>query len=313
MRRGPRKPPSNNGWPTGPWGGGATPGGPQSGGSTPAPQIPAGSQSAWAVLEQMLQDYGLTSLSEWLKSRILTGLDENSIYLELQQTNEWKRRFAGNEMLRANGLAVLSPGEYLALERSYAQIMRNYGLPEGFYDDPSDFAKWIGNSVSAAELQQRVAGYSDLMNRSEDTAIRDQLSSMGLGNGDLLAMWMDPSRAAPLIQQKYQTALLGGAARRAGLSGSEVDNGYLGQLVGRGVTEQQASQGYGLIAGSLDTARTLAAVYGTDYDLRDMESEVFDNNAASGKKRRRLASQERASFSGSGGVGRLGSDSAGSY
>lgn len=281
----------------------------------PSPEEPAENpidQSAWSALEDMLQQYGLGSLSGWLKDRILEGLDRNTIMLQLQQTNEWRTRFAGNEILRNSGLAVLSPEAYLATERQYAAIMRNFGLPEGFYDDPSDFAKWIGKNVSPAELQQRVTMYSDLANR-EDPAIVAQLQSMGMGKGDLMAYIIDPDRAAPLIQRQYQTALIGGAARRAGMGGSDLDNDYLGRLSEIGVTEQQAAQGYGLIAGSLDDAETLASIYGVQYGVRDMESEVFENNATSGKKRKRLASQERAAFSGSAGVGRLGNDPAGSY
>jgi hypothetical protein len=121
---------------------------------------------------------------------------------------------------------------------------------------------------------------------------------------------MDPTRANPLIQQKYKTAILGSAARRAGIT---ADNGYLGELAARGVTEEQASQGYGLIAGSLADANTLAKVYGENYGQRDMEAEVFSNDANAGKKRKRLASQERAAFSGSAGVGKLTQNSAGSY
>lgn len=268
-------------------------------------------QSIYDMLAATLTNWGLASLIPTLKDLILQGItSEAELQLALQNTPEWKQRFAGNEMLRQKGLSVLSVGEYLATERSYAQIMHNFGLPSGFYDDPSDFAKWIGNSVSAAELQQRVSSYSDLMNRSEDPAIQQQLSSMGLGTGDLLAMWMDPERAMPLVQQKYQTALLGAAARRSGVV---ADNGYLGQLAARGVSEQQAAQGYGLIAGSLSDANTLSHVYGVDYGLNDMQAEVFDNSGDAQKKRRRLASQERASFSGTAGVGSLTQNSAGSY
>ena len=267
-------------------------------------------QSAFDYLYSLLNDYGLSSLSGFLKDLILGGTtDSASLMLALQGTNEWRTRFAGNEMLRQQGLGVLSPAEYLSLERSYSQIMRNYGLPSGFYDDPADFAKWIGNNVSAAELQQRVSAYADLANR-EDPAIVSQLQSMGMSKGDLLAYMIDPARAAPLIQRQYQTTLLGAAARRAGVA---ADNTYLGQLAARGVTEEQAGQGYGLIAGSLSEANTLSKVYGVDYGIGDMQAEVFENNAQAGKKRKRLASQERAAFSGSAGVGSLSQDSAGSY
>ena len=305
--------------PTGPTGPGI-PGSP--GGVTVPPELPgvpttpaepdwtAADQSAFDLMAMTLQQWGLGSLSDVLRSLIEGGItDQASLTLALQDTNEWRTRFAGNEILKQNGLGVLSPAEYLALEKSYAQIMRNFGLPSGFYDDPSDYAGFIGANVSAAELQSRVQSYADLANR-EDPAIVAQLNSMGLSQGDLLAYMIDPTRAMPIIQQTYQTAVLGGAARRAGVT---ADNDYLRQLAGQGVTEQQAAQGYGLIAGSLATAENLADIYNEDYTMRDMESEVFQNNGAAANKRKRLASQERAAFSGSAGVGNLTRNDAGSY
>ena len=286
-------------WPGGTGGGKGKPGG-----------MTANQQSAFDQLNAFLDSYGLSSLSGFVKNLILDGVtDAASIQLQLQQTNEWKQRFAGNEMLKANGYGVLSPAEYLSLERSYGQIMKNFGLPEGFYDDPADFAKWIGNNVSAAELQQRVSAYSDIANREDPETVK-QLNSMGMSTGDLLAYMMDPGRAAPLIQRKYQTVVLGSAARRAGMV---ADNGYLDQLASRGVSEQQASQGFGLVASTLKDAQNLSGVYGDKLTAQDLQSEVFDNSASAAKKRKTLASKERASFSGSAGVGSLTQDSSGSY
>lgn len=285
------------------------PGGP---GEPAGPGTPwaAAKQSAYDLMFMTLQQWGLESLGGVLKDLIQGGItDSASLTLALQGTQEWKLRFAGNEQLKAQGLGVLSPAEYLALERSYAQIMRNYGLPPGFYDDPSDYAGFIGKNLSPSELQTRVQAYADLANR-EDPETVAQLNSMGLSRGDLLAYMIDPDRATPLIEQTYKTALLGGAARRAGVA---ADNAYLGELAAQGVTEQQAAQGYGLIAGSLATAEALGAIYGEDYGVDDLESEIFQNNGQAANRRKRLASQERAAFSGSAGVGNLTRNDAGSY
>ena len=263
-------------------------------------------------MKATLNEYGLGSLTDVLRGLILDGTTEASqLQLALQDTQEWKVRFAGNEKLRQSGLPVLSVAEYLSVERSYSQIMKNYGLPQGFYDDPSDFSDWIGNSVSPNEIQQRVQMYSDIAKR-EDPAVTAQLASMGMGEGDILAYIMDPTRAQPLIQKKYQTALLGGAARRAGLT---ADNDYLGRLSDLGVTEQQAAQGYGMISEGLRSMTRLGDMYGEDYGQGDFEGEVFENQGGAAQKRKRLASRERAAFQGSAGVGQgsLTRNSAGSY
>lgn len=257
-------------------------------------------QSAFDILNNMLTQYGLGSLTGTLKNILLSGItDQNQISLQLQSTNEWKTRFAGNEMLRQKGLPVLDVAQYLSVEQSYAQVLKNYGLPAGFYDDPADFAKFIGNSVSANELQQRAQMYADVARR-EDPALKDQLSAMGLSQGDLLAYMMDPTRATPLIQQKYQTALIGGAARRARIT---PDTAYAQHLADLGISEQQASQGYGQIASELPGEQRLGQIYNDSIAQSDLESEVFDGNGAVAAKKKRLASQERAAFSGSSGVG----------
>ncbi|MGZ6788334.1 MAG: hypothetical protein ACXVGQ_00115 [Mycobacteriaceae bacterium] len=258
-------------------------------------------QSAYDAMMLLLDQYGLGDLAGTLKDLIKNGItDSASIQLALQQTDAWKKRFAGNEILRKKGLPVLSVGEYLSVERSYAQILNNYGLPKGFYDGPEDFAKFIGNSVSANELQQRAQIYSDISKRDTDPAVLAQLKALGLSEGDILAHTMDPTRAMPLLQRKYQQVILGAAARRAG---SETDNKYLGHLADIGVSEQQAAQGYGTIAENLATMQTLGNVYHDKYTQRDFENEVFDQSGTAANKRKRLASQERASFSGSSGVG----------
>lgn len=269
-------------------------------------------QSAFDILSGMLEQYGLGSLTGVLSDLILQGVtDQNQISLQLQQTQEWKTRFAGNEMLKQKGLPVLDVAQYLSVESSYAQAMKNAGLPAGFYDDHQDFANFIGNNVSANELQQRVTMYADVARR-EDPALRDQLSAMGLGHGDILAYMMDPTRALPLIQQKYQTALIGGAARRAGIT---PDTAYAQHLADLGISEQQASQGYGQIAQELPGAQKLGQIYNDQIAQADLESETFDGNGAVTTKKKRLASQERAAFSGSAGVGQgsLGRSSSGSY
>lgn len=271
-----------------------------------------GQQSAFDTLAQLLNQFGLGSLLPMLQSMISDGTtDASSLMLALQGSNEWKNRFAGNEGLKALGLGVLSPSEYLAVERSYQQIMRNYGLPEGFYDDPSDFAQLIGANVSPAELQSRAQMYSDLAGR-EDEGVMRQLQAMGLSKGDLMAYMMDPTRAMPLIQRQYEKALLGGAALNAGLN-SPVADKTLDQLVAMGVTEQQARQGYGAIAEVEGEVPKISAAQGIDFSNADMEKEIFFNNGDAARKRKRLASQERASFSGSAGTGNLTRNDAGSY
>lgn len=269
-------------------------------------------QSAFDLMADLLNQYGLGSLRGELQNIILGGIqDPAQIQLQLQDTQAWKQRFVGNEKLRQAGLPVLSVAEYLSVERSYAQIMKNYGLPQGFYDDPADFGDFIGGSVSPNELQTRVQMHADLANR-EDPAIVQQLQSMGLTKGDILAHFIDPSRALPLLQQKYQTALIGGAARRAGVTPTTA---YAQHLADIGISEQQATQGYAQIAEDLPGAELLGSIYNDEIAQSDLERETFDGDGSVTRRKKRLASQERAAFQGSAGVGQgsLSRNTAGQY
>jgi hypothetical protein len=269
-------------------------------------------QSAFDYMDGLLNQYDLSALADTLKSLIVSGVtDSNELTLALQGTDAWKTRFAGNEMLKKAGVPVLSVAQYLSTEQSYAQVMKNYGLPKGFYDDHADFANFIGNNVSANELQQRVSMYADVAKR-EDPSVTAQLASMGMSQGDLLAYVMDPTRAEPIIQQKYSTALLGGAARRNGLVADNADLAHLSDL---GISEQQANQGFGQIGQDLPSLHTLGDIYGLNYDLHSAEADVFENNAQAGNVRKRLASQERGAFGGSAGTaqGSLKQNTSGTY
>lgn len=270
-------------------------------------------QSAFDLFMSIMESYGFTDVGEIakvVKKAILDGItDSAQLDLMVRDTSEWHKRFAGNDLLTQSGGNALSVAEYLSVETSMAQVMKQAGLPPGFYDQPSDFAKFIGNNVSAAELQGRVSEATDLMNRNDNT-ISAQLASMGMSQGDLLAYYLDPSKAAPILTQKYQTALIGAAARKAGLT---ANNDYAAQLASQGVSESQAIQGYGTIADIAPKLNQLGDIYGVDYGQADAEAEVF--GAGTSDKRRKLSSAERGAFTGSSGTGQssLGKSSTGSY
>lgn len=272
-------------------------------------------QDAYQTFLNILSQYGFKGFGEIateVRKMIVNGVtDYNVIELGLRQTDAWKVRFAGNEIRVREGLNALSVADYLATEDSYMQIMHQSGLPAGFYDEPSDFADFIGKGVSPDELNSRVGIATDLMNR-DDPAINDQLRRLGMSQGDILARWIDPDKALPILQRKYQTILIGAAAERAGVTAKL---NYADHLASLGITEQQAAQGYGTVAEISGSLEKLGDIYGEKYSQRDAEKEVFENSADALKKRLDLTSQERAAFSGSSGTGQhsLDKQSAGSY
>lgn len=190
-------------------------------------------------------------------------------------------------------------GDYLSTEQSYAQIMKQAGLPAGFYDSRADMAEFIGKSVSPAELQQRVNSYSDFALKTTDPTVLQQLQSMGLDQGHVLANLMDPDRALPLIQNQVNSVLLGAAARRAGTT---ADTSFLSQLAARGVTEADAQSKFGEAAGMQPGLNEIASIYGNQgFSNQQAQNVAFNANAQDTEKARRLASEQRGAFAGTSG------------
>ena len=255
-------------------------------------------RDAYAAISALFKSYGLESLAGKVYDYVKNGYSADTVSILLQDTKEYKERFAGNEARKKAGLPVLSAGEYLATEASYRQIMQSAGLPSGFYDQPSDFNSWIGSNVSPSEIQSRV----DLATNATilaNPSYKKALNQMGIADSDLTAYFLDQKRALPYIQKAAATAQIGAAALSQDLT---FDQTYAETLATKGITADQANQGYAQIAGEANTMQNLAGIYGTTYGQREAEQAVFEGNAGAISKRKRLASQERASFGGAAGT-----------
>jgi hypothetical protein len=213
---------------------------------------------------------------------------------DIQKTQAFQKRFPGYSQRVSNGYNAISIGEYLQLEDAYRSVMANAGLPSGFYDDPSDMGQWIAKNVSVAEIESRVRMATD-MAKSIDPTMRNLMARFyGLSTGDVAAYYLDPTRALPEIEKQYKTA---GVASWAARNGYEItDMARYQSLVEAGITPEQAGQAYGTIRQFDQTLGKVAGIYGETYDQGDAEQDVFFNK---NEKRRRLASFEQATFSGS--------------
>lgn len=259
-------------------------------------------RDAFAAISALFKSYGLDSLAPKIYDFVKNGYSADTISILLQDTKEYKERFAGNEARIKAGLPVLTAGEYLATEASYRQIMQQAGLPSGFYDQPSDFSGWIGGNVSPSEIQQRV----DLATQATILAnpnYKKALNAMGIADSELTAYFLDQKKALPYVQKAAATAAIGAQALAQNLA---FDQAYAESLATQGITGDQAAQGYSQIAGELDTLGDLAGIYGSSWSQREGEKAVFEGNAGAMKTRGKLASRERAAFGGSSGAARGG-------
>lgn len=264
-------------------------------------------RDAFLAVSALFKTYGLESLAGKIFDYVKNGYSGDTISILLQDTPEYKARFAGNELRKKAGLPVLSPAEYLSTESSYRQIMQQAGLPGGFYDKPDDFSAWIGKDVSPSEIQSRV----DLATQATtlaNPAYRKALNQMGISDSELTAYFLDQKRALPLLQKSAATAAVGAEALKQGLT---FDTTYAEQLATSGITADQAQQGYSQVANELETMRALGNIYGTGWTQRESEESIFEGKAGATQKKGRLMSAERGAFGGASGGSRGGLSQAG--
>lgn len=258
-------------------------------------------RDAFMALQTMFAQMGLGSLAGRIFDYVKQGYGADTIGLLLQDTPEYKKRFAGNEARAKAGLPVLNPAEYLASESAYRQILSNAGLPQGFYDSPADFTKWIADDVSPTEIKTRVDMATDAVSRV-DPNYRGALFQMyGIGEHDLAAYFLDRKVAEPILKKQAAASAIGAAALRRGFGLNSLDlEGY----AALGISGQDAEAAYGRIADSFESMLGLAGRFGSTWTQQDAERELFTPGAAAGggedafSKGKRLKSQERALFAG---------------
>ena len=274
-------------------------------------------QSAYDLLFEQFNQYGMGALVEPLKQFIQQGLSSSEFTLRLRDTDAYKKRFAANASRIAKGLSALNEAEYIGLEDQYQNIMRQYGLPASYYargemGRQEGFEKFLANDVSAAELEDRVmTAQSRVINANPEVLASLKQFYPGISDGDILAYTLDPDKALTDIKRKVTAAEIGGAAMQAGL---KTGVARAEELTAAGITKQQAQQGFQTVAEVAPRGGQLAEIYKqSPYTQTTAEAEVFGlaGSTEAAKQRKKLTSLETAAFSGSAGAGAIARDRAG--
>jgi hypothetical protein len=270
-------------------------------------------RNTFEAINRVFESYGLGQLAPKVLEFVQAGYDANTITLLLQDTAEYKQRFKGNEARAKAGLPVLSPAEYVSVERSYAQVMRSYGLPPTFYDSADDFADLISRDVAPTEVQRRVENAARFVQSQTDymATFREYYGNMT--DGMAIAYMLDPDKATPVIDRLVNAVDIGTEARRMGANAPTRERAeYLAEM---GVDRERARSGYSQIGEVLPATERIAERFGDQYTQADAEDEVFGGLASARRKRERLQKSEVALFRGQGGVqrGSLNNTASGSY
>jgi hypothetical protein len=278
-------------------------------------------QSAYNLLFEQFNQYGLGGLVEPLKNLIMQGVSPSEFTIRLRDTDAYKKRFAANAQRTARGLRALSEAEYIGLEDQYQNIMRNYGLPASYYargdmGRQEGFEKFIAGDVSAAELEDRIStAQNRVINAAPEIARTLKSYYPDITNGDVLAYVLDPEQALNSIKRKVTAAEIGAGAAMAGL---ETGLARAEELQRYGVTGEAARQGFRTVAEVVPRGSQLAEFYRqAPYTQTTAEQEVFGLTGATEaeRQRKKLTQLEQATFAGQAGIagGALARDRAGSF
>ena len=272
-------------------------------------------QNAISFLTTTFTDYGLgADIANAVTDLVKQGYTADTIQIMAQDpksTNPlaiaFQQRFPANAARMAAGLPVLSPSEYIATERSYAQVMNSYGLNSNFATNKDIFTKLLTNDISPTELNSRASTAKQVIENT-DPAVTQQLQQYyGLSQGDMIAHVLDPSVATPIIEKQISAAQIGAESARYG---ANVGQSYAEQLSGLGVTQDQANQGFRNIAQAQPGTQALATRYGAYGPAGEiggaLQAATFGTTGAvqSQQELDRLKTQEISAFSGSSGVGK---------
>ena len=303
---------------TGAGAGGA--GGAGTGGSTTS-----GSEK-YAGLVALLTSYGIDKIANMV-DKVIADFPEadgdeilNLLRYDARYNAPYLERFSGNRTRLNNKMPLLAEDEYLKQEMGYAKMFNSYGLKS--FSNTNQYAKLIGADVSVDEAAARVSlAYDRVLKADKSTLDSFRKFFPMLGNQDLVAAMLDPDEQLPALERKVQSAEIGGAALRQGLSSELVDTtvksamysnvqaGTIGAstIETAGVSPATAGAKYQKIAGELPTMEKLSSIYGStleQYGQREAEQAEILGLASARRKQERLIERERAAFQGSSGTAR---------
>ena len=292
--------------------------------------------SAANSLNSILTSYGLTGgISGGVLAMLQNGLDIATIQTILDSpdpmgainglgltptqlsaatglVSSWQTRFSGNQARIAAGLNPLSPADYIANEQSYKTVMSMAGIPASSpLQSTSYLGQLMGADISPAETQMRVNAATAAVQNEDPQVLAQLQSQFGMTMPTIISHLLDPTVAAPLVQQEYNAATIGAEAARSGVNIAYGGTGPLTAmgLAAQGVTQDQANQGFKTIAQEQPALQSIAGRYGAGIINPNgvgqaLESSVFNTQGAAAAQQQvnRLTTAETAAFSGSAGA-----------
>ena len=210
----------------------------------------------WGILNA--NDPNSTDLMNQITTLAQQGAQPDTIALTIQNSAAYAARFSGNAARTAAGFSAYSPADYMTAENNYRSILSESGVPDQ-YQTQSFLASLIGKNVGTATLQNYVNMASQLATTQDPYMLQTAYQQYGLTQGDLIAHFLDPNTAVPVLQQQFAGTQVAAEAARQNLALNQ-QNAL--SLAAQGVTQQQAQTGFANIGSQLAQQQQIAASLG---------------------------------------------------
>jgi hypothetical protein len=258
----------------------------------------------WGILNA--NDPNSTDLMNQITTLAQQGAQPDTIALTIQNSPAYKARFSGNDARVAAGFSAYSAADYMTAENNYRSILSESGVPDK-YQTQSFLASLIGKNVGTATLQNYVNMASQLATTQDPYMLQTAYQQYGLTQGDLIAHFLDPNTAVPVLQQQFAGTQVGAEAARQNLALNQ-QNAL--SLAAQGVTQQQAQTGFANIGSQLAQQQQIAASLGgnaanigSELTAAQFNANVNGISAAQAQQElTRQRAQEVNQFSGSSGA-----------
>lgn len=172
-----------------------------------APGAAAGSgiaSSAKATLRAMLAPFGLEGLVGAAYDLQIAGLsDPTAMVLALEGTQEFRARFPGMRDT-TSGQLIMTPGEYVAYEKSVKQLFADSGIAQ---PDQATIGSFVQQRRSVNELTGDVKAYQEI---KQNPFIGDQFFAITGQHPGPEGVFALLTGQAPNLEQLYNDSVKGG-------------------------------------------------------------------------------------------------------
>jgi hypothetical protein len=179
--------------------------------------------TAYGTVQNELARWGLEDLTDAVFNKVFKeGIsDAKQLTNFVRSTPQYKNTFQGMAEYNANTQNVqkITEQQYLMKAQAYMNTAQQYGLPDRFLTR-KEIGVLVAGGVSPAEFNRRVVnGYLVAQNAmAADPATAQALAAQGVDFGHLLAYYLDPNRAEPILTDRTNQAQLQGYAKNAGIA-----------------------------------------------------------------------------------------------